>query len=58
MEFASGVVTCKLGALCFYSSLCRLTALCSEIRFFTTHYAYITLLTEKHSSELQNQTKF
>jgi hypothetical protein len=35
--FASGGLTCKLGALCFYSSLpagrqvqCRLTVLCSE----------------------------
>ena len=30
--FASGGVTCKLGALCFYSSECLQTVLCSETR--------------------------
>ncbi|HOW26317.1 MAG TPA: hypothetical protein PK711_11690 [Bacteroidales bacterium] len=30
--FASGKVTCKLGALCFDLDQCRLTVLCSETR--------------------------
>jgi hypothetical protein len=30
--FASGGVTCKLGALCFYSSSVQVDRLCSETR--------------------------
>jgi hypothetical protein len=32
MNFASGGVTCKLGALYFYSASVQLTVLCSETR--------------------------